>query len=153
MAINKHFEGLISNPQISDDALTGTIFLPVQNRSLPVELEIDSEGQTLEDYEGLTNLVRQFLTYAGNGNLEQLRKEISKEITESAYEQDDKLSGDKIFIEQRTNELEQDLELKGLLVFDDGYVIEYASSSIFGDAQITVQLTTDFEIDDIAINE
>jgi hypothetical protein len=153
MATNNPFEGLISNPKISDDTLTGTIFLPVQNRSLPVELETDSEGQTLKDFEDLSGLVRQFLIYAGNGNLEQLRKEVSKEITESAYEQDDKLSADTSFIEERTKELEQDLELKELLVFDEGYVIEYASPSIFAAAQITVQLTTDFEIDDIAINE
>ncbi len=102
----------------------------------------------------LAGLVRQFLTYAGNGNLEQLRKEVSKEITESAYEQDDKLSADStVLLNKEQRSWNRTLNLKELLVFDEGYVIEYASPSIFGGAQITVQLTADFEIDDIAINE
>ena len=153
MADNNPFNGLINNPQLANESISGTIFIPDLNRAVEIKLESEDGGESWEDFEDHIDLVQQFIEYGGDGRLKELGRQVSVEITESAYEQDDELSSDQDFLEQRTNELEKDLNLKSILVFEDAYLLNYESPSIFPGAVIVVQLMTDFEVDDISINE
>lgn len=147
------FNGLINNPQIVDGLLKGKLFLPAKDRQIDLDLELDEEGESLNDFTSLLPLLNHFLTHSATGGLEQIRKQIAAEITISAYEQDEEQAADELLITTQTIALEQDLQLNALHVFADGYVLSYSAEDIFPGNVITAQLTTAFEIDDIAVNE
>lgn len=143
---SKH--SIIQNQTIEDGILQGTINFPALNQNLKVELDLEADEPQLADFDSLIEALTGFTNHFGTENYNQFLENLSQKITDCCYEQSDYLATDDDY-----NSLQKDLTLVEILVFPEGFLLEYQAKNIFPNEIITVQLTEDYEIDDYAVND
>lgn len=131
---------------IEDNILQGVIFSPSLNQSLAIEIDPESEGTELADFEELSSQLQRLVDYFTREKLQQLQVSVAREITESAYEQEDYTPTATDFAA-----LEQDLNLTKIIAFPEGFAFDYSAKATYPGNLIKVQLDEDFDIADVAI--
>ena len=146
MDSNSFESDFIKEVSIKDNMLSGLVFLPALNKLLPLEIDPEIDHPKPVDFDKLIKEGRRLIEYLHPESLQMLKDFLSREITESAYEQEDHPPTAQDF-----TALSQDLDLVKIAVFPNGFVLDYKSTTIFADSEIKVQLNQAFNVDDIAI--
>lgn len=146
MDSNSFESDFIKEIAIKDNMLSGLVFLPALNKLLPLEIDPAIDSPKPVDFDTLIKEGRRLIEYLHPESLQMLKDFLSREITESAYEQENHQPTAQDF-----TALSQDLDLVKISVFPDGFMLDYRSATIFADSEIKVQLNQAFNVDDIAI--
>lgn len=149
-----------------DGALTATVELP-GGRRVTVEYEFDEdfdrddddddasgdddedevEPEDLPDMDTMSETVRHALARLSAEVLDAREAQVSEELTDAAYEDDDDVD-----LDEALASLKEDIALDGVIVFSDGgLTLLYVAPEEYPDLTIYCLLDEDLEIDDLMV--
>lgn len=119
----------------------------MNKNTISVELDLEAETGSEKEFSKLeTQAIKMIERYTNKQ--EKILARVSKEVTESSYEQSSYKPDKKDF-----DSLREQLILKSIYAFEDGLVITFDAPVAYPDYEISVQLTRLAAVDDISLNE
>lgn len=138
----------IINKQMDGQVLKGEVLLPGRAQVIQVAFEPDEEIQAPDDefYAYLISRAAAFVASLSPEAEMAVKEQVSAEITDAAYSQDDEAP-----IGEAYAQLRDDLQLQQISFFPDDMVWTYSAGTIFAGNIISVQIGYDLEIIEVMV--
>jgi len=135
------------NLAIEEDILKGTYDSPVTGR-ITVEFDLEEEDNVMENFSGLISASETWIGKLTQEKLDDLKRKMSLELTDSAYAGSDYKPG-----QQDYDGLAAELTLLSIQFFQDAaFSLVFQAKKEYPDMLIWCQIDEDLEIEDLVVD-
>ena len=131
--------------EIDDGVLEGYIMIGDTEIEANLDLEND-KAKNEEDFKQLIIQVEQFADYFTAEKQFDLKRAMSKEIVDEAFQQDENKPTEEDYLL-----LQNDLKLFDIYVYDGGFVLTFSAENNFPGCDIIAQINKDGTIENVAV--
>lgn len=136
------------NLHLEEELLIGNYFSGITG-NITVQFDLDGEAPALEDFNALVKEARAWTQTLTMEVLEDLKRQMAIELTDSAYAGSDYEPGADDY-----NGLQEELALKEIRFYpDEMYSLVLEAKKEYPDMLIYCQISTDFDIEDLIVSE
>lgn len=136
------------NLHLEEELLIGNYFSGITG-NITVQFDLDEEAPALEDFNALVKEARAWTQTLTMEVLEDLKRQMAIELTDSAYAGSDYEPGADDY-----NGLQEELALKEIRFYkDEMYSLVLEAKKEYPDMLIYCQISTDFDIEDLIVSE
>lgn len=148
MKISDFKSDLINNPVLENGTIAGEIHFPTLKKNLVVEIDPELANPIIDDFNQLVDKLRRLIKQLNADSYNVILQNIAEEAVNVLFEQEGYNTGP-----EERKALKRNLDLGGITVFPEGFLLVFLTEKFFPDYQLVAELTNDLEIYDIALHD